>query len=159
VQYHYPDNTFTGLDISENLFNQAKVNNNINLVNFDLTKNDLDAADVYISVFTLQFLPINIRYKILRDIYTKLPEGGCLIIAEKVFLDNGKMQDIFSFSHYDYKEKTFSASDIFKKQKDLRRIMKPLTESENLYMLNNAGFRNISTFWQNLLFKAWLCIK
>jgi len=159
IQYHYPDNTYTGLDISENLFNQGKINNNIKLVNFDLTKNDIDSADVYVSVFTLQFLPINIRYKILRNIYTKLPDGGCLVIAEKIFLDNGKMQDIFSFSHYDYKEKTFSASDIFKKQKDLRRIMKPLTEYENICMLNNAGFKNISSFWQNLLFKAWLCIK
>lgn len=159
IQFNYPDNKFIGLDISKNLFNQSKVNPEIKLIEFDLINNDLPSADVYTSVFTLQFLPIHIRSKIINSIYKNLPEGGCFILSEKVFLDNGKMQDIFSFTHYDYKEKSFSASDIFKKQKDLRRIMKPLTEEENIKLLKESGFRLINSFWQNLLFKAWLCIK
>jgi tRNA (cmo5U34)-methyltransferase len=107
----------------------------------------------------LQFLPINTRIKIIKDIYNKLPKGGCFILSEKIFIDNGKMQDIYNFSHYDYKEKTFSANDIFKKQKDLRRIMKPITEKENIDYIKEAGFTNVESFWQNLLFKAWVCIK
>jgi len=159
IHYHYPDNQYIGLDISQNLFNQAKISNEIKLIEFDLIREDLPLADVYTSIFTLQFLPIHTRYKIIKNIYSNLPEGGCFILSEKVFLDNGKMQDIFNFTHYDYKEKAFSASDIFKKQKDLRKIMKPLTEQENVQLLKNCGFKYIDTFWQNLLFKSWLCIK
>lgn len=158
--YHfYPDNNYIGLDISQNLFNQAKINESIKLLEHDLTKLELPVADVYTSIFTMQFLPINERYKIIKNVYKSLPIGGCFIIAEKIFLDNGRMQDIFNFSHYDYKEKSFSASEIFKKQKDLRKIMKPLTDKENLSLFNNCGFTNIETIWQNLLFKAYLCIK
>jgi tRNA (cmo5U34)-methyltransferase len=159
ISFFYPDNELIGLDISQNLFNQAKINDKISLVEFDLNKEELIKADVYTSIFTLQFLPIATRIKIIKDIYNKLPKGGCFILSEKIFLDNGKMQDIYNFSHYDYKEKTFSANDIFKKQKDLRRIMKPITEKENIDYIKDAGFTNVESFWQNLLFKAWLCIK
>jgi tRNA (cmo5U34)-methyltransferase len=159
IHYYYPDNEFIGLDISQNLFNQAKIHESIKLLEFDLIEEEIPVAEVYTSIFTLQFLPINTRYKIIKNIYKNLPEGGCFILSEKIFLDNGRLQDIFNFTHYDYKEKTFSASDIFKKQKDLRRIMKPLTEEENLSLLKNCGFKYIDSFWQNLLFKSWLCIK
>lgn len=158
--YHFhPDNEFIGLDISLNLFNQAKINENIKLEEHDLVRKELPLGDVYTSIFTMQFLPIDVRFKIIKDLFKKLPEGGCFILAEKIFLDNGRMQDIFNFTHYDYKAKNFTASEIFQKQKDLRKIMRPLTDKENLTMLNNAGFHNIETIWQNLLFKAYLCIK
>jgi tRNA (cmo5U34)-methyltransferase len=159
IQKSYPDNEFIGLDISQNLFNQSKIDKSIKLQEFDLITEDLPIADVYTSIFTLQFLPIYTRHKIIKNIYNNLPDGGCFILSEKIFLDNGRLQDIFNFTHYDYKEKTFSASDIFQKQKDLRKIMKPLTENENLNMLKSGGFKYIDSFWQNLLFKAWLCIK
>lgn len=159
LHFFYPDNNYIGLDISQNLFNQAKVNSSINLIEHNLLVEDLPYADVYTSIFTLQFLPIDVRLKIIKNVYNNLPKGGCFLLAEKIFLDNGRMQDIFNFSHYDYKEKSFSVSDIFKKQKDLRKIMKPLTDKENINMLNSAGFKNIETIWQNLLFKAYLCIK
>jgi len=155
----YPENNFIGLDISKNLFNQAKNNTNIKLIEYDITKKELPIAEVYTSIFTMQFLSINERYKIIDNIYKNLPAGGCFIIAEKIYLNNGRMQDIFNFSHYDYKEKSFSVGEIFKKQKDLRKIMKPLTEDENISLLNKCGFSNIESFWQNLLFKAYLCIK
>lgn len=159
LNLHYPENNFIGLDISNNLFNQANVSQKIKLIEHDLTKLKIPQADVYTSIFTMQFLPIKNRISIIQDIYNNIPKGGCFIIAEKVFLNNGRMQDIFNFSHYDYKEKTFSTEEIFKKQKDLRKIMRPLTNEENISLLNNAGFTEIETIWQNLLFKAYLCIK
>jgi SAM-dependent methyltransferase len=72
ISFFYPDNELIGLDISQNLFNQAKINDKISLVEFDLNKEELIKADVYTSIFTLQFLPITTRIKIIKDIYTCL---------------------------------------------------------------------------------------
>lgn len=155
----YPDNRYIGIDKSNNLLSQAQNKGNVKLLPLDILTDELPQADIYTSIFTIQFLPINRRRDILRKIYENLPLGNCLIISEKIYIDSGRIQDIFHFSHYDYKERYFSVDEIYNKQKDLRKIMRPLTEAENINMLNMAGFYKVEPFWQNLCFKAWICIK
>lgn len=69
------------------------------------------------------------------------------------------MQEIFSFSHYDYKLTHFSSNEIIKKERDLRHIMKPSSENELYNLLKEVGFNNVNTFWQMFNFKGIIAIK
>jgi tRNA (cmo5U34)-methyltransferase len=96
---------------------------------------------------------------ILRKVYEGLNDGGAFILAEKVYLNDGKTQDIFTFSYYDFKRKSFSPEEILGKQTALRKIMKNNTADELEEMLKKVGFKRVQPFFQALNFVGWLCIK
>ena len=117
-----------------------------------------DACVVY-SIFTMQFLNPSNRLQYLKHIYNGLNKGGALIICEKVYQENGKIQEIISFSHYDYKLNHFTSDEIIKKERDLRFIMKPCHNQELTQILKESGFDMVSDFWQMFNFKGIIAIK
>lgn len=126
----------------------------------DLNKSFVvENACVVYSVFTMQFLDPSKRLNYIKTVYDGLNIGGAFIIAEKIFQQSGNIQEIFSFSHYDYKRQSFTSDEIIKKEKDLRFVMKPMLESDLLFALKNVGFNTISSFWQSFNFKAFIAIK
>jgi len=117
-----------------------------------------NACMVY-SIFTMQFLNPSKRYQYLKRIYDGLIKGGAMIICEKVYQEHGKIQEIISFSHYDYKLKHFSSDEIISKERDLRFIMKPCLNDDLTQMLKEAGFTMVCDFWQMFNFKGLIAIK
>jgi tRNA (cmo5U34)-methyltransferase len=150
---------YIGYDISENM--RPKTKAFFEWVKKDITDKNLDLSNssLILSVFTLQFLPLSERQNLLNKIYDSLNEGGSLIISEKTYLENSFLNDVFTFSYYDYKMKSFSESEILGKQRDLRYIMRPITESENIEMFKKSGFKKIECFFSSLLFKGWILVK
>lgn len=147
-----------GIDVSTNLLNQS-ADARIERHRIDLTSERfrLTSTDLVFAIFTLQFLPVISRQLLVEKVYDALTPGGAFIIAEKTYIDDGFVQDLYTFGYYDSKLKNFTAEQVLDKQLALRRIMRPQTEPENLKLL--ASFRKIYPFWQYLQFKAWLCIK
>ena len=117
-----------------------------------------NACMVY-SIFTMQFLNPSKRIDYLKTIYNGLIKGGALIICEKVYQEHGKIQEIISFSHYDYKLKHFTSDEIISKERDLRFIMKPCLNQDLTNMLKDAGFYMVCDFWQMFNFKGIIAIK
>jgi tRNA (cmo5U34)-methyltransferase len=120
---------------------------------------DLNNSCLVYSIFTMQFLNPDKRFNYIRNIYDGLNEGGALIICEKIYQNEGKFQDILSFSHYDYKLNSFSSNEILSKEKDLRYIMKPYNEYDLNNIIEKSGFSTFTTFWQMFNFKAIIAIK
>lgn len=116
-------------------------------------------SSLILSIFTLQFIDVQYRENILQKIYNSLHTGGALIIAEKTYSENGLTQEIFTFSNYDYKKNNFTPEEILQKEKDIRKIMKPLTEKENVKMFENVGFKKIDVFYKSLNFVGWVLVK
>lgn len=151
--------TFFGYDISDNLLPTSK--GNLNFIKQDITKAEVyfNNANLIISIFTLQFVSVNDRSRLLKKIYKSLNKGGAFIICEKVYSSSGLIQDIFNFTHYDLKAKSFDQDDILGKQQKLREIMMPLSAEENMETFRQAGFRTIDQFFQSLNFRGWLMVK
>jgi tRNA (cmo5U34)-methyltransferase len=120
---------------------------------------DIENACMVYSIFTMQFLNPSKRLQYLKTIYDGLIKGGALIICEKVYQEHGKIQEIISFSHYDYKLKHFSSDEIISKEKDLRFIMKPCLNEELTQILKITGFSMVCDFWQMFNFKGVIAIK
>lgn len=150
--------SYNGYEMEEHIVNKKYFGENKNLILGDALALPLEKNNLTFCIFLLQFLPMSKRCLLLRKIYESLEEGGALIITEKTYEEVGMMQDIFTFSYYDLKLKSFTSEEILSKQKVLRKIQKPLTIKRNEEMFSNAGFK-INRFYQSLNFCGWICLK
>jgi tRNA (cmo5U34)-methyltransferase len=133
---------------------------NINFLDVDLNNDfEIKNACIVYSIFTMQFLNRMTRENFCQTIYDGLNVGGAFILCEKIYQEDGLMQEVLSFSHYDYKCNYFSEQEIISKERDLRYIMKPNTLNQNIALLKRVGFKSISTFWQSYNFIGIIAIK
>lgn len=145
-----------GYDITD-----ANFIENLNLNKQDITEDTfvIPKTTVIYSIFTLQFIDYDKRLPLLKKVYNSLIKNGVFIVCEKEIAISGVIQEVFTFSNYQYKLNAFTAEEILKKEKDLRTIMNPLQGSENIELLKKAGFTTIEPFFQSLNFKGYLCRK
>jgi tRNA (cmo5U34)-methyltransferase len=110
------------------------------------------------SLFTLQFIPERDRLSLLRRVCDGLIEGGALILAEKVYANDAKFQEMLRSIYYDFKRQNFSAEEILDKERSLRGQMNPWSEEQWLNAVHEAGFK-VHRLWHNHLFVAWVVEK
>ena len=120
-----------------------------------------ESCSLITSIFTLQFMPEDQRQNVIKNIHRALKKGGAFVFSEKTIAELPKIQDIRTFTYYDYKRQNFTAEDILDKEKNLRHMMKLNTRTELVRMCATAGFefQAIDTFWQNYAFTGFIAIK
>lgn len=158
---------FIGLDTEKSMIKLSNKNrkkldkkNNVKFINNSIQKIKLDRSSMIISYYTIQFISPETRQTIFDKIYKSLKWGGCFIMFEKIRGEDARFQDIYTSLYNDFKEKNkFSTSEIFNKQKSLRGVLEPFSNYGNTSMLKRAGFKDISSIYQNICFKGYLAIK
>jgi tRNA (cmo5U34)-methyltransferase len=127
----------------------------------DITHPDFEIPDTNLiySVFTLQFIDYAKRIDVLKKIHKSLYKNGCFIFCEKEICSSGTIQEVFTFSNYQYKQAAFTSDEILSKEYDLRRIMNSIESKDNIELLRESGFTIIEPFFQSLNFKGYLCKK
>lgn len=119
-------------------------------------------TDVISSIFTLQFLPLDLRNDLLADVYRILQPGGAFIWAEKVLIPSAKMDKVLTQTYYDMKSRNgITDREILKKRSRLENYLLPMTSESNLQVLEGAGFerRNLQLVWKDLHFEMYLAVK
>jgi tRNA (cmo5U34)-methyltransferase len=153
---------YYGYDVADNLFMTPKYDSihleKRNLVEMceDWSKypNDISFA---ISLFTLQFLPPIKREEVIRTVSNNMTKGGAFISCEKIYSSNAKLQDITNSIYYQFKNKSFTGDQILSKERDLRRIMNPLSLKESMDQLSCVGEPNV--FFMSYNFVGLIAIK
>lgn len=151
-----------GFDNSKEMIKKAKKKNirNINFFNTNIEKKKFKKADMFISLYTMQFIQPKFRQRIFNNIYNSLNWGGSLIIFEKIRGDDARFQDILTFLYFDFKrENGLKDLEILNKEISLRSVLEPFTSQTNLDFLKRAGFKDIMPICQYLNFKGFLAIK
>ena len=151
------ENNKIGYD-NASLMPESNENIEFKVVNLNNEFSIINACLVY-SVFTMQFLNRINRLNYCKTIYEGLNEGGALFLCEKIYQLDGLLQEILTFSHYDYKKNHFTDEEIYAKEHDLRFIMKPNRQGENELLLKEAGFSTVTQFWQSYNFIGLIAIK
>jgi tRNA (cmo5U34)-methyltransferase len=163
-----PDAFYCGVEnatgFQKELSERSKRVNEEFVTNFDYSNMDIrdfrfDNCSYVTSLFTLQFMPMKDRLAVVRDIYNGLNPGGAFVFAEKTVAENARIQEMMTFTYYDYKRKSFTEKDIMDKEITLRNMLKPNTFGELKGMLFEAGFETVQPFWQNFLFVGAIAIK
>jgi tRNA (cmo5U34)-methyltransferase len=158
-KYRNKNISLTGYDICKNLIPDNS--GRCVFIKDDILKGHVyfKDADIIFSIFTICFINLKHRQALINKIYNNLNKGGIFIFVDKIYCNSTKIQEIFTFLYYDFKRNKFKCDEILNKEQALREIQQPLTDVENINMLNASGFRNIETFWRYYNFKGYLCIK
>lgn len=168
ISHNYSEKNLTliGIDKSDNLIGKdnrvsSSEEAKIRFINGDILneKITIENADIVYSIFTLCFIPYKFRESVLRKIFSGMNFGGVLIVTDKIYASNSKIQDIYTFLYYDFKKNYFSNDEILDKEKDLREIQMPLSSSENIELLRKVGFKKIDSFWKYFNFQGYIAIK
>lgn len=116
-------------------------------------------VSVILSIFTLQFIPINYRQQILSEAYSCLNPGGALIITEKVLgKTNDLDRDMVTLYHRMKSNHGYTEEEITRKSLQLEGVLVPLTAEWNEAMLERAGFQ-VDSFWRWMNFMGWIAYK
>ncbi len=160
---------FIGIDSVKEMIDQANHNKKkqktklkckVIFKNADIEKFALKKNDMFVSYYTIQFLPPKIRQKIVDKIFKSLNWGGAFIMCEKIRGPDARFQDILTLMYNEFKlENNFSFEEILEKSRSLKGVLEPFSDKCNLDMLKRSGFKDIFPIFQMLSFKGYLCIK
>ena len=121
---------------------------------------DVHDVDVTLAVFTLQFIPVEHRRRVVRSVFESLRPGGAFILAEKVIGDSAVSQSAFVELYHAFKQRQgYSREEVDRKALALEGRLVANTAHENVSMLQAAGFRDVECVWRWVNFAAWVAVK
>lgn len=163
VQYIAYDNSEAMIEQARlRAVNRAGLHNHIEFCCKDLTDKSLyiEKASFITSVLTMQFVKLSEREEVLKRVHRGMLKGGAFIMVEKVLHDNTVLESIFTTEYENFKHKQgLSEEHIFTKKQSLKGVMRPLSVSDNIEMLRNAGFTTVEVFFKHMNFVGFIAIK
>ncbi|MFH1680138.1 MAG: methyltransferase domain-containing protein [Candidatus Eisenbacteria bacterium] len=155
---------FIGIESSAAMIPRARAKcrgRNVRFVNKDVMDVPrLAGADFVYSLYTIQFLPLKHRTKLLSRIHRDLSEGGVFLVVEKIRAEAPATEDMWLELYWDFKSGRGLTDDmILQKARSLRGVLFPLTLGENVRLLEEAGFANIEVFFKWFNFAGLIALK
>jgi tRNA (cmo5U34)-methyltransferase len=133
---------------------------------YDLRQTDLhqgtgiENASVVIMLLTLQFIRPLYRGQLIRNIYHGLHDQGCLILVEKITLEDSMLNRLFIQHYYDMKRRNgYSDLEISRKRESLENVLIPYRSEENRTLLLSEGFHCCEEFFRWYNFAGLVAIK
>lgn len=103
-------------------------------------------SSVVVLNYTLQFLPISQRQRVVQAVYDGLVPGGLMFLSEKVKSPYPRFQETMTRHYEAFKARNgYAHTEIERKKEALEQVLIPLTEAQQVEMLHNAGFGQIDT--------------
>ncbi len=125
-------------------------------VRFETTAlEDLDfaRADLVVSYYTLQFVPVANRQQVVDRIARALEPTGALLLFEKVLAPTARDQEMAAGVYVDWKRRQgYGDDEIGAKTRSLRGVLSPLSHDENEEMLRRAGFTEMTQVFRWMIF-------
>jgi len=117
-------------------------------------------AQLIVSNFTLQFLPLEQRLGLLRRAYEALLPGGILLISEKFRFPNTPEQELLTDLHHTFKaSQGYSAMEIARKRDAIDQVLVPESVATHLDRLRSLGFAHPVCWYQCFTFGSFLAVK
>jgi|TARA_B100000959_G_C14883741_1_gene583684 tRNA (cmo5U34)-methyltransferase len=117
--------------------------NKIDFILDDMLTTNISNASIVVMNFSLQFIPLESRQKLVEKIFNGLLPGGALILSEKILFDDMDENDLMSRLHYHMKELNgYEKLEISSKRKSLEDVLIPEKIDTHLERLSRAGFKD-----------------
>ena len=158
---------FTGLDSSEAMLEKARLKaefycdrDKITFSREDITRIERPATGAFILNYTLQFIRPILRPPLIERLYNNLRPGGLLILSEKTIQSDKKLNRYYIDIYHRFKqERGYSELEIARKREALENILIPFSTEENIKLLQNGGFKRVTTFFQWFNFSSLVAFK
>ena len=163
-----PSVKFVGIDNSAEMLSKAsakikeqKVKRSCELRESDLHNIErLDNASVIVMVLTMMFVRPLYRQRFVDILYEGLKPGGCLLLVEKLTIENSTLNRLYINYYYDMKRRhNYSESEIARKRESLENVLIPYRYEENAEMLRTAGFGTVEEFFRWYNFCGMIAVK
>lgn len=126
----------------------------------DIREVPIQKASFVVLNFTLQFIPVKEREKLLKKIYKGMLPGGTIVISEKVKFSNKKENKFQTELHHSFKKlHGYSDLEISQKRTALEKVMVPETMSTHLKRLEKIGFKASYHWFQCFNFSSIIAFK
>ena len=115
---------------------------------------DIENVTVIVSMFFLQFLGKYKRQRVLAQIKDHIEQGATFLVAEKVYLNDPRLQNLIHRMHIQSKREAFADKEILDKDKQLSISMFCKTETELNKELSRLG--DVTKVWQSYNFLGYV---
>jgi tRNA (cmo5U34)-methyltransferase len=132
----------------------------IDLVEGDILDVEISNASMVVLNYTLQFLPLAARDRMIGRIAAGLNEGGLLVLSEKVIDPDPAMESLLVDLHHEHKRRNdYSALEISRKRAALEHVLIPETVAQHRDRLLRAGFRSAAVWLRYFNFVSIIAIR
>ncbi len=154
------DNARPMLDAYQDRLDQISSRGKVALHCADINDTAIENASVVVLNFTLQFLPVNQRDRLVKRICDGLAAGGVLLFSEKVTHDDEELKQLQLDVYHGFKrENGYSELEISQKREALETVLIPETVEQHLHRLHQAGFPHVDVWLKWFNFMALIAIK
>jgi len=130
------------------------------IIKQDILDAKIANASMVVLNFTLQFIEKTQRQQLLNNIANGLNSGGILVLSEKITHTEKDGNKLLTNLHHDFKRANgYSDLEIAQKRSALEQVMKSDTVETHVERLTQAGFSNITTWFQCFNFISMVAIK
>lgn len=120
----------------------------------------VENASVVVMVLTLQFIRPLRRQHLISGIVDGLNDQGCLILVEKLTVEDSMLNRLFIKHYYELKERNgYSTMEIAQKRESLENVLIPYRMEENRELLLSSGFRTCEEFFRWYNFSGLIALK
>ncbi|MFJ4867783.1 methyltransferase domain-containing protein [Streptomyces sp. NPDC088757] len=164
AEHHGRDVRLIGVDAEPDMVRTARRRftdrADVTVVQADARTLEWQPADVIVAHYCVQFIPVADRPPLLAAMHTALRPGGALLWFEKTLAPTPLLQDVMGQAYADHKlNQGYGPAEVVAKARSLRGVLAPLTSADNRRMLHGAGFRQVATVHQHLMFEGVLAVK
>ncbi|MFK7914662.1 MAG: carboxy-S-adenosyl-L-methionine synthase CmoA [Pseudomonadales bacterium] len=149
-----------GVDNSEPMLSSAAAlikDPRVQWLQADVCELEFEPCNVVLLNYILQFLTPTDRLQLLRRLRSALGAQGCIILSEKVHLDDAETDPWFNELHLAFKRANgYSDLEIAGKRNALENVMIIDTESTHRQRLHEAGFSRIDKWFQCLNWASFI---
>lgn len=153
-----------GVEVSDSMIEEARrkvTSTNVRFRHSNILDIEFSPPpDLVTSLFTLQFLRLAERRRLLERLADAMVEGGALLLVEKTRGDNSEFEDIWTELYWDFKRRNgLTPEQVLEKAGSLRGVLNPLTQKENLLMLQQSGFDRVEPFFKWYNWTGFIAVK
>ncbi len=117
-------------------------------------------ASVVVLNFTLQFIPRELRDRVISGIYDGLLPGGVMVLSEKVTFEDPHLDELNIELHHQFKRANgYSELEVARKRSALETILLPETLNRHRQRIASAGFSSCDVWFQCFNFASLIALK
>jgi len=132
----------------------------VEVIEADIRDIEINNASMVVLNYTLQFLAMDDRAKLLHSICQGLNDGGLLLLSEKVIDENAEMEQLLVDLHHEHKRRNdYSALEISQKRAALENVLIPETVAAHRHRLADAGFSHTAVWLRYFNFVSIIALK
>jgi tRNA (cmo5U34)-methyltransferase len=126
----------------------------------NLQETTVSDASVVVLNFTLQFVPVQERERVLRGIYDGLRPGGIMVLSEKVTFEDPHLDELNIDLHHQFKlANGYSELEVAQKRSALENVLLPETLGTHKQRIADAGFSSCDVWFQCFNFASLVALK